>query len=86
MAAGAIRVVSNLIGLITRKLNNGNLMLSIDALDTFVLFGDGVDKAVRSVLQCIDTLGGISTAHRIIHRARGIQHHHDVKRRGNRHL
>lgn len=86
MAAGAVRVVSDLIGLITRKLNNGNLMLPIDTLDTFVLFGDGVDKAVRSVLQCIDTLGGISTAHRIIHRARCIQHHHDVKRRGNRHL
>ena len=85
MAAGAIRVVSNLIGLITRKLNNGNLMLPIHALDTLVLLGDGINKAVRSVLQRFDTLGLVASAHRIIHRARGIQHHHDVKRRGNRH-
>lgn len=85
MAAGAIRVVSNLIGLITRKLNNGNLMLPIHALDTLVLLGDGINKAVRSVLQRFDTLGLVVSAHRIIHRARGIQHHHDVKRRGNHH-
>ena len=74
MAAGAVLVVSNFVGLITRKLNNGNLMLPIDTLDTFVLFGDGVDKAFRSALQRIDTLGGISTTHRIIHRAGCIQH------------
>ena len=62
-------------------------MLPIHALDTLVLFGNGVDEAAGSALQCIDTLGlgGISATHRIIHRARSIQHHHDVERRGNRH-
>ena len=70
----AVRVIADLIGLIARELNDGNPMLPINTLDTFVLFGDGVDKAVRSVLQCIDTLGGISTTHRIIHRAGCIQH------------
>ena len=80
-----VLVVADFIGLITCKLDNGNPMLPIDALDTFVLFGDGIDKAIRSVLQRFDTLGLVAAAHRIIHRARGIQHHHDVKRRGNRH-
>lgn len=80
-----VLVIADLIGLITRKLNNGNPVLPIDTLDTLVLLGNGIDKAVRSALQCIDTLGGISATHRIIHRARGIQHHHDVKRRGDRH-
>ena len=80
-----VLVIADLIGLITRKLNNGNPMLPIDALDALILFCDGIDKAVRSVLQCIDTLGAISATHRIIHRARCIQHHHDVERRSNRH-
>ena len=80
-----VRVIADLISLITRKLNNGNPMLPINALDSLVLFGDGIDKAVRSALQCIDTLGGISATHRIIHRAGGIQHHHDVERRGDCH-
>ena len=80
-----IRIVADLAGLLARKLNNGNPMLPINTLDSLVLFGDGIDKAVRSVLQCIDTLGAISATHRIIHRARCIQHHHDVERRSNRH-
>ena len=80
-----VRVIADLISLITRKLNNGNPMLPINALDSLVLFGDGIDKAVRSALQCIDTLGAISATHRIIHRAGGIQHHHDVEWRGDRH-
>ena len=81
----AIRIVTDIVGLLARKLNNGNPMLPINTLDSLVLFGDGIDKAVRSVLQCIDTLGAISATHRIIHRARCIQHHHDVERRSNRH-
>ena len=80
-----IRIVADIVGLIARELNDGNLMLPIHALDTLVLLGDGINKAVRSVLQCIDTLGGISAAHRIVHRTRGIQHHHDIERRGDRH-
>ena len=80
-----IRIVADLAGLLARKLNDSNLMLPIHALDTLVLLGDGIDKAVGSALERIDTLGAISTAHLIIHRARGIQHHHDVKRCGNRH-
>lgn len=56
MAAGAVYVVSNLIGLITRKLNNGNPMLPVGTLDVLILFCDGIDKAVRSTLQRIDTL------------------------------
>ena len=81
----SIRIVADIVRLLARKLNNGNPMLPIDTLDTLVLFGDGIDKAVRSVLQCIDTLGAISATHRIIHRARCIQHHHDVERRSDRH-
>ena len=80
-----VLVIADLIGLITRKLNNGNPVLPIDTLDTLVLLGNGIDKAVRSALQCIDTLGGISATHRIIHRAGGIQHHHDVEWRGDCH-
>ena len=80
-----IRLVADIVGLLARKLNDCNLMLPIHALDALVLFGNGVDEAAGSALQCIDTLGGISTAHLTIHRARGIQHHHDVERRGNRH-
>ena len=56
MAAGAVHVVSDLIGLITRKLNNGNPMLPVGTLDVLILFCDGIDKAVRSTLQRIDTL------------------------------
>ena len=80
-----IRLVADIVGLLARKLNDCNLMLPIHALDALVLFGNGVDEAAGSALQCIDTLGGISTAHLTIHRARGIQHHHDVERRSNRH-
>ena len=80
-----VLVIADFIGLIARKLNNGNPMLPIDTLDTLVLLGDGIDKAVGSALERIDTLGAISATHRIIHRARGIQHHHDIERRGDRH-
>ena len=80
-----VRVVADLIGLITRKLNNGNPVLPIDTLDTLVLLGDGINKAIGSVLQSCNALSVVSIAHSVIHRARGIQHHHDVKRRGDRH-
>lgn len=49
-------------------------MLPIDTLDTLVLLGNSINKAVGSTLERIDTLGGISTTHRIIHRAGCIQH------------
>ena len=45
-----------------------------------ILPRNGIDKAIGRRLQRIDTLGGVSAAHRIIHRARSIQHHHDVER------
>ena len=88
VAVPSIRIVADIVGLLARKLNNGNPMLPIDTLDTLVLLGDGIDKAVGSALERIDTLGTISATisatHRIIHRARGVQHHHDVEWRGNR--
>ena len=80
-----IRLVADIVGRLARKLNDSNLMLPIHALDALVLFGNDVDEAAGSALQRIDAPGGISTAHLMIHRARGIQHHHDVERRGNRH-
>lgn len=80
-----VRVVADLIGLITRKLNNGNPVLPIDTLDTLVLLGNGINKAIGSVLQSRNALSAVGIAHSAIHRARSIQHHHDVERRGNRH-
>ena len=53
--------------------------------NAFVLRGDSVNKAIGGRLQRLDTLGGAFAAHRIIHRARSIQYHHDVERlAGNR--
>ena len=83
IAARAIRLVTDAIGLLSCKLYNGDLVLFIRILNALVLLGNGVDKVVGSVLERIDALGGISAAHRIIHRAGGIEHHHDVERLGN---
>ncbi len=55
--------------------------------DALVLRGDGVNKAIGGRLQRIDALGGASVAHRITHRARSIQHHHNIERfSGNRRI
>ena len=58
-------------------------MLLARVLNILVLLGNGIDKVVGSILERIDTLGRTSTTHLTIHRARGIQHHHDVERLGN---
>ena len=83
IAVRAIRFVTDAIGLLSCKLYNGDLVLFIRVLNALVLLGNGVDKVVGSILERIDALGGTSAAHRIIHRARGIEHHHDVERLGN---
>ena len=80
-----VRAIADIFGLIARKLNNSNPVLPIDTLDTLVLLGNGIDKAVGRTFKRIDTLGSVSTAHGITHRTGGIQHHHDVERRGDRH-
>lgn len=52
-----------------------------------ILLCNGINKAIGGFLQRIDTLCAVTRAHRIIHRARSIQHHHDVERlAGNRRI
>ena len=87
VAAFAIGIITDLIALLACKLNDGNLMLLVFILDLLVLLGDGTDEAVGGILERNDALSGISTAHRVIHRARSVQHHHDVERlAGNRRI
>ena len=50
-----------------------------------VLLRNGVNKAIGGRLQRFDTLCVVVLTHVVIHRARSIQHHHDVERlAGNR--
>ena len=88
IAAVAIGIITDLIVvLLTCELYDGNLMLFARILNFLVLRGDGIDKAVGSSFERDDTLGGISIAHGVIHRARSVQHHHDVERlAGNRRI
>ena len=81
IAAVAIGIITDLIVvLLTCELYDGNLMLFARILNLLVLRGDGIDKAVGSSFERDDTLGGISAAHGVIHRARSVQHQHDVER------
>ena len=63
----AIRIVADFILLLACELNNGDLVLFFRVLNALVLLGNGVDKVVGSILERNDTLGRISTTHRIIH-------------------
>ena len=55
--------------------------------DALVLRGDSVNKAIGGLLQCIDTLCVVARTHGVIHRARSVQHQHDVERlAGNRRI
>ena len=47
--------------------NEIDLVLFFRVLNALVLLGNGVDKVVGSILERNDTLGRISTTHRIIH-------------------
>lgn len=67
IAAIAIGVIADPVSLLSCKLNDGNLVLLACVLNALVLLGNGVDKVVGSILERIDTLGRISTTHRIIH-------------------
>lgn len=55
--------------------------------DALVLCGDGIDKAIGGRLQRLDALCTVALTHGVIHRARSVQHHHDVERlAGNRRI
>ena len=45
-----------------------------------VLLRDLVDKRVRRSLERINPLRVVVITHRIVHRARGVEHQHDIKR------
>ena len=67
IALGVVRIVADLIALLARKLYDGNLVLLARVLNVLVLLGNGVDKVVGSILECIDALRGPFTAHGLIH-------------------
>ena len=67
MAVRAVCIITDLVALVARKLYDGNLVLLARVLNVLVLLGNGVDKVVGSILERNDTLGRISTTHRIIH-------------------
>ena len=80
----AIRVVANLVGLVASELHDGDLMLLGGILDRRILLGDLVDERVRRALERGDALRRVAAAHGVVHRPGGIEHQHDVERRGRR--
>ena len=80
----AIRVVTDLVGLLPGKLHDGDLMLLSRILDRRILLGDLVDERVRRALERGDALRVITVAHGAVHRPGCVEHQHDVKRRGGR--
>ena len=82
--AFAIRVVADLVGLVSSELHDGDLMLLGGILDRRVLLGDLVDERVRRALERVDALRVIAAAHGVVHRPGGVEHQHDVERRGRR--
>ena len=78
----AVRVVAHCSRFFARKLHDGNLMLLRFVGDTLVLLGNLAHEVVCRALQCVDSLRIITTTHGAIHRARSIQHQHNVERRG----
>ena len=59
-------------------------MLLGGILDRRILLGDLVDERVRRALERGDAFRVIAVAHGVIHRPGGIEHQHDVERRGRR--
>ena len=84
MSAIAIPVVADTLGLGSSELHDGDLMPLGGILDRRVLLGDLVDERVRRALERVDTLRRVAVAHRVVHRPGGVEHQHDVKRRGRR--
>ena len=82
--AAPIRVVADLVGPLAGELHDGNLMLLSLVLDRRVLLGYLIDEQVRRALERVDALRFIAAAHLIVHRPGGIEHQHDVERRGFR--
>lgn len=83
VVAVTIGIITGLFALLARKLYDGNLVLFARILNALILLGNGVDKVVGSILERNDALRRPFTAHGLIHRARGIEHHHNVERLGN---
>ena len=84
ISAVAIRVVADLVGLASGELHDGDLMLLGGILDRRILHSDLIDERVRCALERSDALRVIAAAHGVIHRPGGIEHQHDVERRGRR--
>jgi len=59
-------------------------MLLGGILDRRILLGDLIDERVRRALERVDALRVIAVAHRVVHRPGGVEHQHDIKRRGRR--
>ena len=78
IVAGALRAVAG-------KLHHGDAMLLVCVRDTLVCLRDFVDEGVGGSLERIDALGGVTVAHRIVHRARGVEDKDDIQRRRGRH-
>ena len=77
----AIRVVADLICLLTGELHDRNLMLFRRIGNARILRCDLVDERIRGILQRVDAF---SASHVVVHRPRRIEHEHDVERRGRR--
>ena len=76
----AIGTVTNLIAFIPRELHERNLMLLGGVAYVRVLLRDLVDERVRRNLERVDPLRAVAIAHRIVHRARSVEHQHDIER------
>ena len=81
-----VGLVSNLVSFISRKLNDGNMMLLGRIANAGILCGNIIDERIGRFLQCHYPLGVVSAPHRAIHRARRIKHQHNIKRGGCRGL
>ena len=80
----AIPIVADLVGLVPSELHDSDLMLLGGILDRRILRSDLIDERVRCALERVNTLRFIAAAHGVIHRPGGIEHQHDVERRGRR--
>ena len=76
----AIGIVTYLIVFLSRKLHERNPMLLGRVAYACVLLRDLVDKRVRRSLERINPLRVVATTHGIVHRARGVEHQHDIER------
>ena len=79
-----IPIVADLVGLVPSELHDSDLMLLGGILDRRILRSDLIDERVRCALERVNALRFIAAAHGVIHRPGGIEHQHDVERRGRR--